>query len=134
MTNLNEALKNIKLNHDEGSIQGCFGIDDDKVEQFSRTMAQISHKMEDMPLSEIIEHVIDKNEINTLNELICTMFVAGMGIAEAKHKTGLDNMRNEVIDMALTLKEKNGNPINPSDFISAEQIQQVFNESDGEEF
>lgn len=134
MTKLNEALKKIKLNHDVNSIKAAFDIDDNKIDEFSKTMAEIGHELEDMPISKIIEHILQNNEIDSLEELICVMFVGGMGTAESKHRSNLESMRQEVLDLALSLKDKKGESIKPSDFISAEQIQQLFKESDGKEF
>lgn len=134
MENLNEALKKIKLNHDENSIKAAFDIDDSKIDEFSKTMAVIGHELENMSVTKIIEHVLKNNELNSLEELICVMFVAGMGTAESKHRSSLENMRQDVLDLALSLKDKKGESIKPSEFISAEQIQQLFDESDGKEF
>ena len=130
MENLNEALKKIKLKHDEPSIKAAFDIDDSKIDEFSRTMSLIGDKLENMSVTKIIDHVLKNNELNSLEELICVMFVAGMGTAESKHRANLESMRQE----ALSLKDKKGEAIKPSDFISAEQIQQLFDESDGKEF
>lgn len=134
MENLNEALKKIKLKHDEPSIKAAFDIDDSKIDEFSKTMSLIGDKLENMSVTKIIDHVLKNNELNSLEELICVMFVAGMGTAESKHRASLESMRQEVLDLALSLKDKKGEAIKPSDFINAEQIQQLFDESDGKEF
>ena len=97
-------------------------------------MSLIGDKLENMSVTKIIDHVLKNNELNSLEELICVMFVAGMGTAESKHRASLESMRQEVLDLALSLKDKKGEAIKPSDFINAEQIQQLFDESDGKEF
>lgn len=134
MKTLNEQLKEIQLNHDESSLQSCFNISDDKVDEFGRTMAEIGSKIPDMQVTEIIEHVLTNSEINTLQELICTMFIAGMGTAESKHREGLESMRQDVLDMAINAKSRNGDPVKPEDFIERDKIIDAMNRSDGKEF
>ena len=134
MNNLNEELKKLILNHENNTLQDCFGVNEELIDKFSKTMASISPQMDDMQLTKIVEHVLDNVEINTLPELICLMFVCGMGVAESKHKEGLERMRNDVLDMAINLKAKDGQPIKPQDFISEESLRKIIDDSKGDEF
>ena len=72
--------------------------------------------------------------IKTPEELIVFMFIGGMGYGQAQHHSKMDDMRSDVLDMAIKMKDKMGEGFDPKDMIDREALQRVINDSDGTDF
>tara|TARA_R100000406_G_scaffold41398_1_gene27670 strand:- start:1260 stop:1652 length:393 start_codon:yes stop_codon:yes gene_type:complete len=130
MENLDKLVKQISLRHDDKTIQSLFQVTDDQIEHFGKVMNSIQpiHKAR---LSEILEAVLQQNTYNTLEELICFVFVAGMGTAEAKHIDQMEGMRRQVADLAIGMRKES---IKPEDIVSKEQLEKIINDTKEDEF
>ena len=52
----------------------------------------------------------------------------------AQHHAKMDDMRSDVLDMAIKMKDKMGEGFDPKDMIDKEALQKVITESDGTDF
>ena len=85
-------------------------------------------------VSEIIEHLCHNVEMNDIKQLLCFCFIAGMGYKDAEHKYRLEQMRGDVLDMAIRMKNKDGDHFKPSDLIDSKALTKCIEDSDGKEF
>ena len=90
-----------------------------------------SSKNQREQLASEIEAVLQQNTYNTLEELICFVFVAGMGTAEAKHIDQMEGMRRQVADLAIGMRKES---IKPEDIVSKEQLEKIINDTKEDEF
>ena len=133
---LYQYLKDLELDHSREKLSEIFGVTDDQIHKFSKSMAKISHEIREgnKGVSDIIQHIIDNMNIKAPEELIVFMFIGGMGYGHAEHHSKMDDMRADVLDMAIKMKDKMGEGFNPKDMIDKEALQRVINDSDGTDF
>tara|TARA_R100000458_G_C8261231_1_gene236727 strand:- start:647 stop:1054 length:408 start_codon:yes stop_codon:yes gene_type:complete len=133
---LNKILKSIQLDHDKEKLSDIFGITDDEINNFSREMAKKAKGIAagTASVSEIIEHLCHNVEMNDIKQLLCFCFIAGMGYKDAEHKYRLEQMRGDVLDMAIRMKNKDGDHFKPSDLIDSKALTKCIEDSDGKEF
>lgn len=133
---INKHLKGLNLDQSSSKLSDIFNIDERKIDEFATVMASKGPEMSDgdMTITDVISLIAHNLELNTIEDVALFMFIGGMGFAEQRHKTDMQALRDNAIDLAIKMKQSQGKEFKPSDLVDEDALRQAITDSDGTEF
>jgi len=133
---INKHLNELNLDQSSGRLSTIFNIDESRIDEFASLMASKGPEMSDgdMTITDVISLIANNLELHTIEDLALFMFIGGMGFADQGHKTDMQGLRDNAIDLAIKMKQSQGPEFKPSDLVDAEALRQAITSSNGKEF